>query len=107
MGKGKKILISVIIILLIISALFIGFKWQSGPVEKGNTGIVSINIPSGSSSDKISDILKENNLIKSSVVFKLNLKISGKVGEMKAGNYQLNKGMSNYNLENSLNFIFN
>lgn len=95
MGKGKKILISLIIILLIIGALFIGFKWQSGPVEKGNTGIVSINIPSGSSSDKISDILEENNLIKSSVVFKLNLKISGKAGEMKAGNYQLNKGMSN------------
>ena len=41
MGKGKKILISLIIILLIIGALFIGFKWQSRPVKKRNTAIIS------------------------------------------------------------------
>lgn len=96
MGKGKKIILSISVILIVLSAIgLLSFKSMTKPVDSGNSKPILIDIPMGSSVDKIADILKENNIIKNVTAFKIKMRFSGKFENLKAGTYELNKSMNN------------
>lgn len=62
----------------------------------------SVNIPEGSSTADISNILKENNLIKNKLVFDIHSKLTGKSSKYKAGMYDLNTDMDQEKIMNEL-----
>ena len=91
-GRAKKIIIAVILLIFII--VILGILWYN--ISLSGTGTseeeVSIEIPMGSGTNKIADILKENNLIKSEVAFKLYVKLNN-VSSFQAGKYTITKDM--------------
>ncbi|MBQ9019036.1 MAG: endolytic transglycosylase MltG [Bacilli bacterium] len=90
--KAKPLLFILIIAFLLI---IIGgtILFLTGPVNAFDKKDVEVQINSGTSSDKIGDILKEKGLIRSKSVFKLYLKIK-KVNNLKASTYLFNKSMN-------------
>lgn len=87
----KKIkLISIIIILLII--VFLGNKLMFSKVSSNNNEI-EVEIPLGSGASTIANILKENNVIRSKIGFKIYTKLS-KEANFQAGTYYLKQNMS-------------
>ncbi len=93
--KWKFTLISILIILVLSVASFAAYYSRSIlPVNAENPEEVSFEIPQGSSSSQIAKILKNNNLIKSEIVFRLVLKKNNAENSLKAGFYNLNTGMN-------------
>ena len=92
-SKGKKIVICIIALLVVIAIS--GVIWYN--ISLGGTGTseekVKIEIPIGTGTNKILDILKENDLIKSPQAFKIYVKLN-KVSAFQAGTYTLTKDMS-------------
>ena len=88
----KKIIIIVIASILILLLLIMGtYKVLTMPVSK-NIAEKEIEIPMGSGSKEIAKILKENNLIKNELVFRVYVKIN-KISNFKAGTYYLKESM--------------
>ncbi len=85
-------LIFVLIVGSLLVLLGLYFKINMSPVSN-NDEIKEIIIPEGSHSTKIGEILKDNNLIKSEVFFKIYLKLFN-VSNLKAGKYDLKESMS-------------
>ncbi len=93
--KWKFTLISILIILVLSVASSAAYYSRSIlPVNAENPEEVSFEIPQGSSSSQIAKILKNNNLIKSEIVFRLVLKKNNAENSLKAGFYNLNTGMN-------------
>ncbi|CCL10618.1 putative aminodeoxychorismate lyase [Clostridioides difficile] len=88
-----KIAVLIIVILIILAGIFVFI--QIGPYDKNNKKDVIIDVPSGASVGKISDILYENKLIKNELLFKLLVKVSNKAPSIKSGTYLLNQSYSN------------
>lgn len=87
-----------IVLLFLIAASAIGFKKyvdnQLASVASENIKEIQISIPKGTSSSNIANILKENNLIKNELIFRIFAKRENMDGKFKAGNYVLNNGMT-------------
>ena len=88
----KKPLFFIIIIALILIIIGGSFLFLTGPVNSFDKKDIEVEIKSGTSTEKIADILKDKGLIRSKTVFKLYLKIN-KVNNLKASTYLLNKSM--------------
>ena len=71
--KKGIILASSVISLILIGVLFV--IYETGPYDKNNGKDIVVDIPMGSTVSSVADILKENNLIKNEVLFKLNFKM--------------------------------
>ncbi|MBR3210933.1 MAG: endolytic transglycosylase MltG [Bacilli bacterium] len=69
--------------------------WQylESPVDKKDKKEIEVKIESGTNSTQIGEILKEKHLIKSTLLFKLHLKMDH-VGSLKASTYKFSKSMS-------------
>lgn len=98
LAKKKKFAkkISILVVLLIVIFIFsmkIYFKKALEPVNAENSKDIVIEIPSGSSTKRIANILEENGLIKNKMVFKNVVKKRKLDGKLKAGKYTLNNGM--------------
>ena len=97
--KGKKSVLKIIFILLLLIIIIGGisiFAWYElslKPVEAGNSQSIIIDIVPGEGTEGIASALKENNLIKDDLVFKIYCKLN-EVNNMQAGTYELNKNMS-------------
>jgi UPF0755 protein len=95
-----KILKSCLLLLIVIAILaacggFLYYQNYNNAINaKGPDERVAITIPAGSNTDKIADILKSEGLLADTNTLKLYLRLSGKGGNMKAGDYELNKNMS-------------
>ncbi len=88
----SKVLIA--IILLIIALLILVFSYynlQLAPVSKDDNAI-TVQIEKGLSGQKIAQKLKDNNLIRNVIVFRIYLKINN-VNNLKHGVYDLNSNM--------------
>ncbi len=99
LAKGKKYVkkITIFILLLIVIFIFsikVYLQKASEPVNAGSSEDIAIEISSGSSTNKIADILKENGLVKSKIVFKNIVRNKKLDGKLKAGTYILNNGMN-------------
>lgn len=93
--------------ILLFLIFFLGFlannyyRQAIGPMDRNGTQ-VNIEIPSGASTDKIANILYDNELIKNKIIFKFHVKNSEADGKLKAGNFDLNTNMALDNIINSL-----
>ena len=99
----KKALISIIffvlgIFLIGISILFI---YLSSPVDKNSTATIVVDIKSGTSTNMIAEELKNRDLIRSPLVFKLIAKFHTKK-TLKATVYELKKSMSTEEIAKTL-----
>lgn len=87
-----KKLITIIIAILILIAIILGtYKILTMPVSK-NIQEKEITIPMGSGAIQIAEILKENNLIKSTTAFRIYVKLN-KIEDFQAGTYYLKESM--------------
>lgn len=98
MTKKKKKVTFILIILILLISLAIYFvrsyyKSSLDPMTVEDSNEISIEIPSGSSINKISELLYENGLIKSKLVFKLQARSLNAASKLKAGKYELNANM--------------
>lgn len=93
LGKRNLILGVIGILLLILIFSLIWYFSSISPVNKKNNEELEITIPLGSTSNKIAEILKENDIIKSKLAFKIYVKIN-KVSDFQAGNYYLKQSMN-------------
>jgi UPF0755 protein len=93
----RKLLIFIISLGIVISSVYMGVNFVYSkyimPVDSNNTELVEIEIPRGSSLDAISQILYDNNLIRSKTAFKLYVDVSNKTSQLKAGKYKLSRNM--------------
>ena len=88
----KKLVIITIIAILILGIFTIGaYKILTMPVSK-NIEEKEVEIPMGSGSSEIAKILKEKNLIKNELAFKVYVKIN-KISNFQAGTYYLKESM--------------
>lgn len=84
-----------LVVLLAVILLVLGISWVylASPVDKNDKKDIEVEITKGISVVKISNILKEEKLIRSKTLFKVYIKLySNKT--LKAGNYMLNRSMS-------------
>jgi UPF0755 protein len=100
--KRSKAPIVIVIIVLVLAAGWFGFnKFYSdtiGAADPGNTAPITVEIPEGTSTSGIAEILLRNGLTKdvpfADVFFKMHTKRMGYDGQFKLGVYELNKGMT-------------
>ncbi len=92
--KNKKIIIiGIIAIILLIIISFMIWYFISISHVGNNEEEIEITIPLGSGTNRIAEILKENNLIKNETAFKLYVKINN-VSDFQAGTYYLKQSMN-------------
>ena len=94
--RAKPLLIILISLVVLIIGLVITsiITWNvlTGPVDKKNKEQIEVVIPNGTTSVKIAEILKNKDLIKSELVFRIYVKINN-VNYLKASTYNMNKSM--------------
>ena len=93
MNIKKIIMIIIVIIVLAVGAIALWYNLSISEVDKKSTNKVQIEIPIGSSSEDIANILKDNELIKNKLAFKLYVKLN-KITNFQAGKYDLYKTMN-------------
>lgn len=94
---ARNIVLTVLLIVLIGVGVtgFIGYNYFSSalkPIDANSTEYVTVEIPAGSSSKEIGEILEKNGLIKNAQVFNLYSKIRS-YGNYQSGYYNLQKSM--------------
>ena len=99
--KSKKFIVPIIIIFILLSIVAFVFT-QIGPYNKNNKDDIVIDIPTGSTLNQVTDILKENNLIKNKIIFKLYVRLSDNSSKLKSGKYLFNQTYSNKQIINDL-----
>jgi len=101
LNKKTKIIILIMTILIILCIIpVIWYNASLGPVSKESSK-VEIEIPIGSGSGKIGAILKENELIKNELAFKIYVKLNNVTG-LQAGTYKIDKS---WNVKEILEFL--
>ena len=88
----KKIKIIAIVVLIIVLAILLGYKLMFTRVSSSDEEI-EVVIPLGTGTSGIANILKENNIIRSKLGFKIYIKLN-KVSDFQAGTYYLKQNMS-------------
>jgi len=88
----KKVRIGLIIILILIILVMIGYKLMFGKVSSSNKEI-EVTIPLGTGTSEIAQILKEKDIIRSKLGFKLYVKLN-KISDFQAGTYYLKQNMT-------------
>lgn len=90
----KIVIIVVAIIIVTICAFLTIYNHRLQPIDSNSEKTININIESGTSTDGIGSILKENGLIRDKLSFKIFSKIGGYSSQYKAGNYVFSPTMS-------------
>lgn len=88
----KKIKIIAIVVLIIVLAILLGYKLMFTKVSSSDEEI-EVAIPLGTGTNGIANILKENNIIRSKLGFKIYTKLN-KISNFQAGTYYLKQNMS-------------
>lgn len=102
--KSKKYLFMTFTIILLITAIFSYQYYQSLglPVDPNNNASIMVDIPIGASTSKIAGILKEKELIKNELYFKLVAKQNKIQDRFQAGEYSLKKAMDTEEIINKI-----
>lgn len=100
--KKYKGLIFVIVIVVLVFLLRIYYKKQLEPVSKEDIYEIEVDIPSGSTTIDIANILQQNNLIRNKMIFRHIVKKENLGSKLKAGKYTLNKRMNIYEILDQL-----
>lgn len=92
--KFKTLLLLLIAVLLAAPlGLFYSFGKLIQPVDAYSNSTITVEIPSGASTARIAKLLKENNLIKNDLAFRILSRLSKSDGKMQAGRYVLRNDM--------------
>ncbi|MEW9121321.1 MAG: endolytic transglycosylase MltG [Thermotaleaceae bacterium] len=93
-----------ILLLLLIFPIFVVYSFNQlvTPIDLNGTSEISIEIPQGASTVKIAKILKEQNLIKNDMAFRMLSKYLKSDGKMQAGKYILSNNMDAKEIINTL-----
>lgn len=94
--KKKSKIVPLIFILLLAVSIFLVFSYYKKslkPMAYDDKDLIEIEIPSGSSTEDIGQILEDKSLIKNKWIFLLKTKTSDNKGTLKAGKYNLSKAM--------------
>ena len=94
MKNTIRLIIIIIFLLLIGIFAFTFYNGLNKPVEKNSEEMISVEIPMGSSTSDIAEILYSNGLINSVTRFKALSKLNGYDGGYVAGSYSLSPGMT-------------
>ena len=94
----KKIIYIIIFILFIFNLCLGIYLLNMKCVDKKDKEIIEVNIESGMSVDSILSLLKEKDLIRSELFSKIYIKLNNY--NMQAGEYDLNKSMSTFDIIN-------
>lgn len=86
-------LILIVLILATIASCCIVYKIQTSPVDSNDDTLIEVIIPQGSSKKAVGEILKDKDLIRSSLFFNVYVKLFN-VKDLKASTYYLSKNMS-------------
>ncbi|WP_432401072.1 endolytic transglycosylase MltG [Wukongibacter sp. M2B1] len=84
------------LLLIILICVFSGYNYYSSlklPVDMNDSKDIIINIPSGASTSKIANILRNNNLIRNELYFRYISKQRAIGGKYQAGDYKLRRSM--------------
>lgn len=91
--KKPKPLLIIIIFLLIVGSLILFFNYLTSSTNYKSKETVEVEISSGTRTAEIAKILKEKNLIRSEILFKIYVKLY-KVNSLKAATYIFDKSMN-------------
>ena len=91
--KPKPLLIILISFIILIISFVMLFFYLVSPVDSKDNEDIKVVIEKGTSGSQIGDVLKEKNIIKSKILFKIYLKIY-KVNSLKASTYRFKRSMS-------------
>lgn len=92
--QGHTIFYTVMALLIIGFFLLYNIYIKSlKAIDSSDKEFINVDIPEGTSTLEIGDILKRNNLIKNKWIFLFKFKTIGNKGFLKAGNYDLNRSM--------------
>lgn len=101
----KKLVAFLTVIVIGVGGYF-GFDYYIAnaekPVNVKNNSEITVDIPEGSSTDKIATVLSEKNLIKDKNVFKYSAKRKGMDSKFKAGSYKLRQNMNMNEISSSI-----
>lgn len=101
----KKLIAFLLVVVVAFGAYYFVSGYVKGnleAVDKEDRTKIVVEIPSGSNTTNIADILFENNLIKDTRTFKYYAKYTEKDSQLKAGTYVLSKSMNVDELLDSL-----
>ncbi len=94
----KRWLVAAVSVIVGISLLVVGlvswYNLQLRPVEPGSNQLIAVTVPSGSTGGELAELLKENNLIRSTLAFEWYLRMTGATAKLQAGPYKLSQGSS-------------
>ncbi|PFJ15827.1 hypothetical protein COD67_21070 [Bacillus cereus] len=91
--KRRRIfLFSIIALLVVCGSVYAYILSALGPTDSGNKKEIEVEIPKGSSTSKIGEILEEKGAVKNGTVFSFYTKAKSK--NLQAGTYLLNSSMS-------------
>jgi len=86
-------LLLVAFFLTLIIALCLLYNYGIGSVDSKNNEVILVEIKEGNTSTEIAHILKEKELIRNEIVFKIYLKING-INNLKSGYFELKQSMN-------------
>lgn len=95
-SKKKVHMVLYVFIGLLVLGIFLSFNYFTKslqPISSVDKEYINLDIPSGSSTKDIGEILQKNNLIRNKWIFLLKVKTSETENTLKAGNYDLSKSM--------------
>lgn len=90
---GRRLFTIVIVLIVILGGAAVYTYNQMQPVSTSSAS-VKVEIKSGAGTSKIADLLKQEGLIKNSLMFKVYLKMKSEGAKFQAGVYELSPGMT-------------
>ncbi len=94
-GRGRRRVLPLAVLGVLIAAVgwFLLSLFQ--PFKGDGEGSVRVSIPRGSGVSDIAKILEKQEVVASAFFFEARVRIAGRGGDLKAGNFQLRRDMSN------------
>ncbi len=93
MKKTRILALILAFIGFLLIILFAYYQYNIGPVDSSSNADIEVVIPEGMSTDNIAKTLKDKNLIRSELFFKIYLRLNN-IGSLKASTYLLTKSMT-------------
>ena len=93
-AKPLLIILIILVLLIIISSVTLIVSWNifTSPMDKNDKEKIEVIIPNGTTNIQIASILKEKELIRNELVFRIYIKLND-INYLKATTYYMNKSM--------------
>jgi len=91
---GRTVLIVLLALVLLCIYCFFSVKNFDKAYDKKSTVYFDVTIPEGASTTRIGNILQENEIISSSLIFKIKSRLNNLDGSFQAGEYRLSPSMT-------------